>query len=533
MTLARIDKEKITEGLWSHNASLWSHNPEVRNKIGQRLGWLHVIETMMGEQERLKEFADDISSLGFTTTVLLGMGGSSLASEVFASCYGATAGHLKLKVLDTTVPASILSAERDLDLQRTLFIVSSKSGGTTEVISLYKYFRSRMEQVAGEQAGKHFVAITDPGTSLGKLASEQGFRRVFLNPSDIGGRFSALSYFGLVPAALIGTNIERLLMRAAQAVEASGPEVPSLESPGTWLGVITSEAALAGRDKLTLVISPKLASFGGWLEQLVAESTGKEGKGILPIDAESLGPPRVYGDDRVFIYLRLDGDTTYDEQISTLEKAGQPVITQRLHSAYDLSREMFRWEFATAIAGAILNINPFDEPNVQESKDNTSALLEVYKKEGQLPEIDRIGPRDSAFPGQLGQFAQSLRSGDYLAFNAFIPPTPSTVELLNALRLTCRDRFRVATTVGFGPRYLHSTGQIHKGGKDNGAFLLITMDDPEDLPIPGEPYSFGVLKKAQSLGDYQALKKRGRRAMRVHLKDESDLALLLDLVNVL
>ena len=529
-TLARLDSDKIAEGLWSHDTSLWASDPEVRSAIGHRLGWLHVVETMRGEQERLKEFANEIVSAGFTHVVLLGMGGSSLASEVFSLCFGSAPEFPKLKVIDTTVPGSILSAEREIDPEHTLFIVSSKSGSTVEVVSLYKYFRWKMEQIAGEEAGKRFIAITDPGTVLGKLASEQGFRRVFLNPPDVGGRFSGLSYFGLVPASLMGIDLDRLLMRADQAVEAAGPDVPSLESPGSWLGVIISEAALAGKDKLTLVISPKLASFGSWLEQLIAESTGKHGKGILPVDGEALGPPDVYGEDRLFVYLRMDGDDTYDGQISSLEQAGQPVITQRLHSASDLGREMFRWEVATAIAGTILKINPFDEPNVKEAKDFTIELLESYKKNGQLPESDSIGASDGALPGLLREIGQDLQHGDYLAINAFISPTPAATELLQAQRLTWRNRFKVATALGFGPRYLHSTGQIHKGGKANGAYLIITMTDVEDVPIPGEAYSFGVLKTAQALGDYRALKKRGRPVIHVHLEDESDLAGMLDLV---
>lgn len=530
-TLARLDTEKIAEGLWSHDTSLWASTPEVRCAVGQRLGWLHIIEIMMGEQERLKEFSREITAAGFKDVVLLGMGGSCLTSEVFSRCYASAQGFPRLTVIDSTIPASILSAERAIDPEQTLFIVSSKSGTTVETAALHRYFLGKMEQIAGPDAGKRFIAITDPGTVLGKLASEQGFRRIFLNPPDVGGRFSGLSYFGLVPASLMGIDLSRLLMRADQAVEAAGPDVPSLESPGTWLGVIISEAALAGRDKLTLVISPKLASFGDWLEQLIAESTGKEGTGILPVQGEALGPPEVYGNDRLFVYLRMDGDDTHDGQIFSLEQAGQPVITQRLHSAYDIGREMFRWEAATAIAGNILKINPFDEPNVKEAKDFTVALLEAYKKDGRLPEGESMGVRDPALPGLLQEMGQGLQQGDYLALNAFLPATPTALELLQAQRLAWRNRFRVATTLGFGPRYLHSTGQIHKGGKANGAYVILTMTDAEDIPIPGEAYSFGVLKTAQALGDVRALKKRGRPVIHVHLEDESDLTSLLDMVN--
>ena len=532
-TLARLDADKTTESLWAGDSSLWADRPETRSAIGQRLGWLQVVETMMGEVRRLQDFAEEIRSAGFTRAVLLGMGGSSLAAEVFDTCCGSTEGYLDLKVLDTTVPRSILDLERTLDLSRTLFIVSSKSGGTIEVLSLYKYFRAKMEEAVQDEAGKHFIAITDPGTSLGKMASQQGFRRVFLNPPDIGGRFSALSYFGLVPAALIGADVDRLLMRAAQAVEASGPEVPSLESPGAWLGVIMGEVSLAGKDKLTLIISPTLDSFGGWLEQLVAESTGKEGKGVIPVAGEPLGSPEVYGNDRLFVYLRLDGDTTYDEHVSALEKSGQPVVTHRIHSAYDLGREMFRWEFATSVAGAILKINPFDEPNVQESKDITRKLLETYKKEKRVSEGDRLAVKEPGLTEALKAFTASVKPGDYLAINAFVSPTIENIEVLQAARKGLRDKFRAATTLGFGPRYLHSTGQIHKGGPETGLYILITSEDEEDAPIPGEPYSFGVLKSAQSLGDFQALKNKGRRIVRVHLGKESELAGFLDAVRAI
>ena len=531
--LARLDQEKISHSIWDGDTSIWSDDPEVQGKINHRLGWLQSVETMMGERKRLKDFAEEIRSVGFDRAVLLGMGGSSLASEVFSSCLGSAKGFLDLDVLDTTVPGSILDLHRSLDLDRTLFMVSSKSGGTVEVMSLYRYFRSVMECHLGDRAGDHFIAITDPGTSLGKFASEQGFRKVFLNPADVGGRFSALSYFGLVPAALIGADLDRLLMRASQAVEASGPDVSSLESPGTWLGTIMSESAMRGKDKLTLVISPGIGAFGYWIEQLVAESTGKNGKGVLPIEGEPVGERRVYGDDRLFVYLRMDGDTTYDGQVSELEQAGQPVVTVRLHGPQDLGREMFRWEYATAIAGVIMKINPFDEPNVQEAKDITKNFLHMYCEEAILPETDRLDVDDTTLVGRLAEFFRNLNPGDYLALNAFLRSTEETRTLLTSIRTLIRDRYRIATTVGFGPRYLHSTGQIHKGGPATGHFLMITCDDAEDVAIPGAPYSFGILKSAQSMGDYEALKKRNRPILRVHLKRESELGKLLEAIQAL
>lgn len=525
-TLSRLDKAELADNIWNCDASVWTNKPDDLNEIGGRLGWLQVVETMIGEIRRLNEFADDVRSNGFTSAVLLGMGGSSLAPEVFATCFTRRDGYLDLKVLDTTVPGAILDVERSVDLERTLFIVASKSGGTIEVMSLYKYFRARMESLFGDDAGSRFIAITDPGTSLGKLAAEKGFRRTFLNPSDIGGRFSALSYFGLVPAVLVGADLERLLMRASQAVEASGPGVPSLESPGVWLGVIMAEAALAGKDKLTLIPSPSIASFGYWLEQLIAESTGKDGKGILPVEGEPLGPSESYGDDRLFVYLRLDEEGVYDQQVSALEAAGQPVVTLRLHAPYDLGREMFRWEFATAVAGAILGINPFDQPDVQASKDITKEYLEIYKTEGKTPSADRVEIDSPDLVEALRGFFGSVGPGEYVAVNAFITYTETNRAVLGKVRSAVRDALRTTTTLGFGPRYLHSTGQIHKGGPASGNFILVTAEDREDVQIPEEPYSFGTLKTAQSMGDYGALKKVGRKVLMVHLGSEDDLGKL-------
>jgi transaldolase/glucose-6-phosphate isomerase len=526
--LARLDKERLAESVWNANVSIWSDDPQSRISISQRLGWLQVVETMGGEERRIKEFADEIRSSGFTNVVLLGMGGSSLAAEVFVHCFERAEGYLDLKVLDTTVPASILEVERSLDLKRTLFIVASKSGGTIEVLSLYKYFHSRVESELGDKAGAHFIAITDPGTSLGKLASESGFRRIFLNPADIGGRFSALSYFGLVPAALIGVDVGRLLMRAAQAVEASTPDVPALENPGIWMGAICSLGALNARDKLTFVISPPLARFELWLEQLVAESLGKEGKGILPVVGEPPGSPEVYGNDRLFVYLRLDGDGTYDQAVSALEQAGHPVVTQRLHTAYDLGREIFRWEFATAVAGALFHINPFDQPNVQESKDITKEILAANRKDSAMNEVESLSVSDPGLTAGLSEFFGTPPPGSYVAFNVFLKPSREHTEILQQMRMAFRDKLKMATALGFGPRYLHSTGQMHKGGPATGYFVEITGDDPEDAPIPGEHYTFSKLKTAQALGDYHALKNKGRKIIHVHLQADGDLSKLRD-----
>ncbi len=521
--LNQYDRERASQRFWEGDTTLWTDDPQQQAGISERLGWLTIVEPMMGEIPRLKEFAREVVQAGFTHAVLLGMGGSSLASEVLARCFGRTPGYLDLRVLDTTVPGSVLAVDRELDPTRTLFLVSSKSGGTIEVVSLFNYFWARVEEQLQDKAGANFIAVTDPGTSLGKLASEKKFRRVFLNPPDIGGRFSALSYFGLVPAALLGVDVERLLMRASQATEAAGPDVPALENPGQWLGAIIGLAALQGRDKLTLILSPGIESFGCWLEQLLAESTGKEGKGILPVDMEPVTDPSNYGSDRLFMYLRLDDGGGYDAHVSALEKLGHPVVTLRMHTPFDIGREMFRWEFATAIAGMVLRINPFDQPNVQESKDLTKRLLEAFGKDGSMPDGECVYADDPNLPSILGDFMSGFPEGSYVALNAFLHPSKETVEALQTVRGALLAKFRAPTTLGFGPRYLHSTGQLHKGGRDDARFIVISSDDTEDVKIPGEAYSFGVLKTAQAIGDYQALKAKGRNAMRIHLRTDAQL----------
>ncbi|MEW6349624.1 MAG: bifunctional transaldolase/phosoglucose isomerase [Thermodesulfobacteriota bacterium] len=521
--LQQYDEERASQRFWEGDPTLWTDDVQQHPGISERIGWLTIVEPMIGEIPRLKEFAEEVVQAGFTHAVLLGMGGSSLASEVFARCFGRAPGHLDLRVLDTTVPASVLALDRELDPERTLFLVSSKSGGTIEVVSLFKHFWARVEERLNAKAGANFIAITDPGTSLGKLASEKKFRRVFLNPPDIGGRFSALSYFGLVPAALLGVDLERLLMRASQATEAAGPDVPALENPGQWLGAIMGLAARQGKDKLTLILSPGIEAFGCWLEQLVAESTGKEGKGILPVGLEPVADPSNYGNDRLFIYLRLDDGGGYDIHVSALERLGHPVVTLRMHTPFDVGREMFRWEFATAVAGMVLRINPFDQPNVQESKDLTKRLLEAFGKDASMPHGDCVYADDPNLSEILREFMSGFHEGSYVALNAFLHPAKETVEALQNVREALLVKFRAPTTLGFGPRYLHSTGQLQKGGREDGRFIVISSDDAEDAQIPGEGYSFGVLKTAQAIGDYQALKAKGRKALRIHLRSDSQL----------
>ncbi len=499
LRLAGMAAAQVPRRIWSRDPTVWADDPDTP-EIRDRLGWLAVGKAMAQQVKDLRAFADEAGA-EFSRVVLCGMGGSSLAPEVLWRSLGAAPGRPSLHVLDSTDPRAVRQAEVGGDPAKTLFIISSKSGTTQESDSFLRYFWERTGR-----RGSQFVAITDPGTPLAQLAGERGFRRVFLNPPDIGGRYSALSFFGLVPAALIGVDLETLLHRAHRMAEACASCVPALENPGAWLGAILGEAALAGRNKVTFVLSPGIASFGLWVEQLIAESTGKEGTGILPVADEPVGPARVYGRDRVFVSMALAGDADggTDARLAALEQAGHPVVHLRLGDRYDLGQEFFRWEFATATAGAVLRVNPFDQPNVAESKANTKAVL---AKGG--------APSPAASAGELERFLAGIRPGDYLAIMAYLPPSPENDRRLARIRQQLRDRLKVATTLGYGPRLLHSTGQLHKGGPPVGHFLQITERPPEDLPIPGEPFSFGQLEAAQAEGDLLALRARGRPAIRI------------------
>jgi glucose-6-phosphate isomerase len=489
--LRQLDDSGFKRRLLAQDPSLWNGDQAA---IANRLGWLTVAQTMRQRLPELTAFAADVRQAGFERVVLLGMGGSSLAPEVMSTTFGAAAGYPSLLLLDTTDPATIAAAERTLDLERTLFVVSSKSGTTTETASLHRYFADKCPKPLA-----NFIAITDPGTPLADQAEAEGFRDVFLNPPDVGGRFSALSCFGLVPAAAIGVVVSRLLDSAGAVDVRSAVE----------LGALLGGLALAGREKITFVATPSLRGFGAWAEQLLAESTGKLGKGIVPVDGEPLGAPGVYGDDRVFVYLRLTGESGPEAELRALE-AVHPVITITLADRYDLGGEFLRWEIATAAAGAVLGINPFDEPNVAEAKERTGEIL----RQG-LPSDGR--PNTSQGDAVLSGLLEAARPGDYFAILAYIQRTPDHDQLLTRLRVTIRDRTRLATSLGYGPRYLHSTGQLFKGGPDTGIFLQIVADDTVDLAIPGATYTFGALKRAQAQGDLQALESRGRRAVRLDL----------------
>ncbi len=505
--VAKLQKDDAPRRLWAKDSTLWTPDPAKRQEIHDRLGWLDVADKM---QEKLDELRD-VAAQGrkFSDVVLLGMGGSSLCPDVLRNTFGAVKGHPKLHVLDTTDPATILGVRAKIKLPTTLFIVASKSGETTETLSHFAYFFDQ-----AKKRGKQFAAITDPGTSLEKLAKENGFRWVFSNPPDIGGRYSALSYFGLVPGALMGVNVAELLERAVEMEHSCADSVPVEGNPGVWLGAVLGRLATQGRNKVTLITSPKVATFGYWVEQLIAESTGKEGKGIVPIEGEPVGKPAVYGDDRLFVYIRMDADPP-NRAVKALEKYGHPVVTLTLRDKLDLGGEFFRWEVATAIAGSILGIDAFDQPNVQESKDNTKKVLATFKSRGKLPAAESVAAAKAR--AGIASLLGRARKGAYFAIMAYTARTPGSEAAIAAIRTAVRDRTKIATTAGYGPRFLHSTGQLHKGGPKTGLFLQIVQDDARDVLIPGQPYSFSVLKQGQAIGDLQSLTSRRLPVLRVTL----------------
>jgi transaldolase/glucose-6-phosphate isomerase len=510
--VAALQKEDAPRRLWAKDSTLWTSDPSKREEIRDRLGWLTVAEKMAEREPEFRQLARDART--YSDIVLLGMGGSSLCPDVLRNTFGSTKGHPKLHVLDTTDPATIIGVRSRIRIQDSLFIVASKSGETTETLSHFAYFWDQVSSNTSGPAGRHFAAITDPGTSLEKMAQQHGFRWILRNPPDIGGRYSALSYFGLVPGAMIGVDIPELLDRAIEMAHSSADSVEVTKNPGVWLGAVMGELALGGRNKCTLICSPRVATFGYWVEQLIAESTGKEGKGIVPIEGEPVGKPAVYGDDRLFVYIRLDGDLP-NRSVRALEKSGQPVVTLTLRDKLDLGGEFLRWEIATAIAGAVLRIDAFDQPNVQESKDNTKKVLAQFKSRGRLPAAESI-PASRARSG-VHDLLDRAKRGAYFAIMAYTARTPASESAIAAIRTAVRDSTHFATTSGYGPRFLHSTGQLHKGGPKTGLFLQIVQDDSKDVAIPGQPYTFSILKQAQSLGDLQSLTSRRLPVLRVTL----------------
>ncbi|MBN1665757.1 MAG: hypothetical protein JW862_01665 [Anaerolineales bacterium] len=528
--LAEIEHAQIIERIWQHDHSVWKPEP---TEISNRLGWLRIAEKMQAEVDRLESFARLVQQDGFTQVLLLGMGGSSLAPEVLRKTFGLKPGYLDLHILDSTDPDVILAYQRDLDLRKTLFIVSTKSGGTVETASFFKYFYQQVTELVGPQnCGQHFVAITDPGSTLVDLAHQHDFRDLFLNDPTIGGRFSALSFFGLVPAALLGVDLNKLLEHAIQMAELCKPENPANKNPGALLGSLMGEMAKLGHDKVTFVISNAYASFGDWVEQLIAESTGKEGNGILPVVGEPLGEVQVYGQDRVFVQLKQSGDDTYKAALRALEEAGYPVMQFQLRDAYDLGGQFFLWEFATAIAGYRLGINPFDQPDVESAKVLARKQVAAFQQSGQLPAIESATLQAS----ELDAFLRQAQPGDYIALQAYCAQDQQTNAVLQYLRLKLRDHYRLATTLGFGPRFLHSTGQLHKGDGGNGLFIQFICRAKQDADIPDQVgsaesgISFETLKLAQALGDGEALVQAGRRFIRFRI-DTGPVAVIQSLAN--
>ena len=541
--LENIRKKNIVQKIWNFDYLVWDKEP---TEISNRLGWLHIPEVMADALSGINAVVDEVRAEGYTNALLMGMGGSSLAVSVMRETYGVRDGYLDVSVLDSTDPGAVLDFKRRLNPSRTLFIVSTKSGGTAETLSFMKYFYNvALDKVGKKEVGRHFIAITDPGSGLEKLAKELKFRKTFLNDPNIGGRYSALSMVGIPPAAFQGVDLNTLLERAITMLHNNESCNCAVEGDhsGAWLGAIMGTLAKAGRDKVTLIASPPIESFGAWAEQLIAESTGKSGKGILPVDREPITEPRYYTKDRLFVYLRLANNNTYDDHVKRLEAAGHPVVRIHLRDIYDLGGEFFRWEMAIAIAGMIIGIHPFNQPNVEAAKVLARKMIAEYQKKGKLPEIKPTLMQEGItvysdfepknLKGALKKFLSLASPGkngykgrSYVTLQAYVKPEDETYEAMQRFRKKVQMKYRLATTSGFGPRFLHSTGQLHKGDAGHGLFIQFTSEMPEDAPIPDEPgkkassISFGVLKNAQALGDRQALLGNKRNVITFHLGED-------------
>jgi glucose-6-phosphate isomerase len=541
--IARAVGERWASRIWANDTSLWTDDPGVAARIAHRLGWLHAPNYFQDEVAELTAFGESIEAAGYTDALVCGMGGSSLAPEVLARVYPESDKGLKVHVLDSTDPAAVAAYDATLDPGKTIRIIATKSGTTTETLAFLSHYwaleEGRVGRFPHNRAGNEFVSITDAGAPLEALPHSNYFRETFLNPADVGGRYSALTYVGLVPAALLQLDLEPLLEDARIMAEATKADAD--DNPALVLGAAMAALAGAGRDKLTFVIEPDLAALGAWLEQLIAESTGKDGVGIVPVDGETLGGPEAYGDDRVFVRLGPASDSDWhaevDARLAALAEAGHPLIDIRLDDASWVAAEFFRWEFATAVAGIGLGVNPFDEPNVTESKNNTADVLRVYTAEGRLPEPAPTATRGALRAwrpdgGQTGvvelvrEHLGRVPPGGYYQIGAYIAPTAGRTAQLQALQARLRDHTRTATTVGYGPRFLHSTGQLHKGGAPTGVFIQLTNGHPEDLDIPGRDESFGVLIDAQAMGDLQAFGAHQLPAVRIDLGDDADAGLV-------
>lgn len=536
-TLNRLRAANAMEKLFSKDASLWQADAEHARVIANRLGWIGVLDAMQKDAANLSQFAQSAFQAGLRDIVLLGMGGSSLAPEVFALTFSAPAKDRRFFVLDSTDPASIRAVEKAVDLRRTLFIVASKSGKTIETLSQFSYFHNRVLAAGSQQPGKNFIAITDPGSYLAQLATERGYLRTFLNPADIGGRYSALSYFGLVPAALWNASLADILGTAMQMREACGPRTPADANPALQVGSLLGTAATEGADKLILLSTPSLVPLSNWIEQLIAESTGKQGKGVVPVAGGVPATPEVFEKGCVVTVLALQGEDTkaLDAATGSLAERGVPVIQIRLSGPGELGAEFFKWEAATAIAGAVLAIDPFDEPNVQESKDRTAKILETFQATGEMPigavrlsdsgielYAEGAASRDVSTPKlteSLRTFFEKRKPGDYVSLLAYVDRNSSNGGALGAIRESLMRALGLPVLLGYGPRYLHSIGQLYKGGPPTGMFLVITAAHPEDIPVPGAKYTFGQLQLAQALGDCESLSGRGKPVLRLHLAD--------------
>jgi transaldolase/glucose-6-phosphate isomerase len=535
-TIEDWKKSDKVKRLWAKDASLWTNTDE-----GKWLGWLTIVAEQIAQHDKLKKIAAEIEKAGFTHCVLLGMGGSSLCVEVFEKTYGKEPGRPQMHVLDSTDPAQIRTVEKSIDIAKTIFIVASKSGTTLEPNIFKQYFYDLVTKAVGPaEAGKRFIATTDPGSHMQKVAETDGFRNIFYGVPSIGGRYSALSNFGMVPAAIQGVGIAKFLEHAEEMVTGCGASVPADKNPGAILGAILGAGQKLGRDKVTLFTSQGISDLGAWLEQLIAESSGKEGKGMIPVDREAIGTAEVYGKDRIFVYVRLDGssDATLDTAVDILEKSGQPVVRIAIADKYDLGQAFFRWEIAVAVACSIIGVNAFNQPDVEASKIETRKLTDQYEKAGSLPAetpffegngiklfsdpkntdaLKQAAGNDASLIGYLKAHFNRFKPGDYLGLLAYIERNDAHQAQLQTVRHSIRDKKKVATCLGFGPRFLHSTGQAYKGGPNSGVFLQITCDDAADLAVPGQKYTFGIVKTAQARGDFQVLADRNRRALRVHL----------------
>lgn len=536
--LSDFDRQDFVRRIWSKDPTVWKKESEYSELIKNRLGWLLLPVTMKDHCEEINNFTEEVRREGYVFAVVLGMGGSSMAPEVYRETFGVKENFLNLHILDGTDPVTVFDVENSIDINKTLFIVASKSGSTIEVDSFFRYFFEKVKAVSSEP-GKHFIAITDPQTSLEALAKENSFRKAFINPPDIGGRYSALSLFGLVPAALSGVDIIKLLSRAESVMlECQNPK--SEENPGVLLGSAAGLLAKKNMDKLTFVFPKPIASFGYWVEQLIAESTGKENTGILPVEGESTGKTSSYSNDRVFADFTLGKRKKEEKNIHKRLVKNFPVIELELKDKYDIASQFYLWEFATAVIGSVLGINPFDEPNVKESKDNTFRVLDYFSANKKLPErvpvvsengmriytdlsltVKKAGKKRNA-ENIFDKFLKTHRKGDYISLMAYLEMRDETIRELNKIREILRSRFKSAVTLGFGPRFLHSTGQYHKGGPNKGVFIQIVSDDSKDLEIPGRPYSFKVLMQSQAIGDYESLVKHKRRVMSFDIGNDVD-----------